>query len=984
LSRGVASNGINLAANTSSWDITNSSFYETASFVPTASVAYNILQINNTSGINFNVSGNYIGGKAAQCSTGAWTKTNAQNNAFTAINFSVGTDSVSNIQNNTIQNISWSNSGAATWSGINIADGKVNIGTTTGNTIGASTGTTSITVTGGATATNVYGINIASVDTINCQNNLIGSVIATNSSTNATNFYGINKTATSGVTTINENIIGSTITANSINASSGSTSNAQSVYGIYNAGTGTVLINNNTIANVSNGTTNSTAATAGVINGITSTNGTTTISNNTIRNLTIANRNTATNNTAAIIGIVSTGTSNEKKIESNLIYSLSNTYATYAGRVVGIYYEGATSGTNEVSKNFIHSLSTTGTSGASLLGIQIVSGVTTYSNNIINLGSSNQNSIYGIYDTGATSQTCNLYFNTVYIGGVVSAGAYNSFAFYNAAASNTRNYKDNIFYNARYRSGGTSSHFSIYYNVTGVSNLTADYNDYYVSAGTGAVLAYYGSNRTTLALLKTAITPQDPNSLNTNPTFTLAGSTVATDYQLGVSVNGVTGTGIAVDYGLNSRGGTPTVGAWERNLNKWKGTTSNDWNTATNWTGNSVPAADASITFDDVPLQHCVMDQNRSVTNIINAQSTYRVVTNGYKLTIKGNLNFTNGAQVDASSTNSTIEFAGTSQTIPNGSFYNDEIYNLTINNPNNVLLNDTLRLLNSINATSGRLDAITSSPIVIYAGSSPQVIEGNRYLNDEVYKLTIDNASGVTLDTDFTVDSLLTINSGKSLTIPPVTQMNVIGTITNSAGNSGIVIKSDSLSANGTLIFHNLSSSPVAATVEMYTKGAALTYNPSTNRYSNYKWQFFGIPLDSVVLDPTFYGSFVRKWVESGTTIANHWISFTHKAFAFKGYEITQVSPKIVYFEGNLVNSDYSSGQLPYTSSALYPGQNILANPYTAAIDIRQLSFGAQTEWTVYLYNTGSYSEWLSSGGESTPGTSPGQYTAIPKNTAG
>jgi hypothetical protein len=169
-----------------------------------------------------------------------------------------------------------------------------------------------------------------------------------------------------------------------------------------------------------------------------------------------------------------------------------------------------------------------------------------------------------------------------------------------------------------------------------------------------------------------------------------------------------------------------------------------------------------------------------------------------------------------------------------------------------------------------------------------------------------------------------------------------------------------------------------------MYTKGAALTYNPSTNRYSNYKWQFFGIPLDSVVLDPTFYGSFVRKWVESGTTIANHWISFTHNAYSFKGYEITQVTPKIVYFEGNLVNSDYSSGQLPYTASALYPGQNILANPYTAAIDIRQLSFGAQTEWTVYLYNTGSYSEWLSTGGESTPGNSPGQYTAIPKNTAG
>jgi hypothetical protein len=146
LSRSTASCGINLAANTSSWDITNNSFYETASFIPTASVAYNILQINNDSGNNFNVSANYIGGKSSQCSAGVWTKTNAQNNAFTAINISVGNDSVSSIQNNSIQNLSWSNSGAATWTGINITDGKVNIGTTTGNTIGGTTGTASITL----------------------------------------------------------------------------------------------------------------------------------------------------------------------------------------------------------------------------------------------------------------------------------------------------------------------------------------------------------------------------------------------------------------------------------------------------------------------------------------------------------------------------------------------------------------------------------------------------------------------------------------------------------------------------------------------------------------------------------------------------------------------------------------------------------------------------------------------------------------------
>ncbi len=983
LNRGTASNGINLGTNSTGWTISNNSFYETNSFVPSSGVAYNVIQLNNTSGVNFTVSGNSIGGISSFCEGLAWSKTNAQNNTFNAINVNVGTDTVSNIQNNVIRNISWSNSGAASWTGINIVAGKVNIGTTSGNVLGSLTGIASITVTGGATATNVYGVNISGTGVVDCENNIIASITVANGSTLASNFYGIYKSATAGTTTINGNTIGNISVLNSINASSTSTSNSQWMYGIYTAGTGNITVSGNTIANLNNGTTNSNAGTAGLINGITSTDGTLTVTNNIVRNLSIANANTATNNNASVIGISLTGTSAEKTISQNTIYNLSNTYATFAGKVTGLYYEGYTSGANEVSKNFIHSLTTSGTSGATLTGIQIVSGVTTYSNNIINVGSGNRNVIYGIYDTGTASQTCNLYFNTVYIGGVASGGANNSYAFYSAAASNTRSYKNNIFYNARYRSGGTSSHFAVYYNVTGVSNLTSDYNDYYVSAGTGAVLGYYGANRTSLSAFKSAITPQDPNSLNTNPTFTSAGSTVATDYQLGVNVNGITGTGISVDYGSNSRGSTTTVGAWERNLNKWKGTTNNDWNTSTNWTGNVVPVADATIIFDDVPLQHCQMDQNRSVNNIINAQSTYRLLTNGYKLTVKGNLNFTNGAQIDASATNSTVEFAGVSQIIPAGSFYNDAMYNLIINNPNNVVLNGTLRLLNAITATLGQLDATTSQPVVSYAGSTTQTIEGGRYLNDEVTKLTIDNVSGVLLNTDFIVDSLLTVNSGKYLDILTETQMNVQGTISNNAGTSGIIIESDSLTANGSLIYHNLLSSPVLATVVMYTKAYYDAGGPTGYKY---KWQYFGSPLTKIPANPTFAGSFIRKWVESGTTISNHWVSLlnTDSVTAFKGYEITQVNPKFIVFEGQLVNSDYYSGQLPYTSSALYPGQNVLANPYTAAVDIRTLNFGSQMEWTVYLYNTGSYSDWNSSGGGVTPGNSPGQYTAVPIFTAG
>ena len=103
-----------------------------------------------------------------------------------------------------------------------------------------------------------------------------------------------------------------------------------------------------------------------------------------------------------------------------------------------------------------------------------------------------------------------------------------------------------------------------------------------------------------------------------------------------------------------------------------------------------------------------------------------------------------------------------------------------------------------------------------------------------------------------------------------------------------------------------------------------------------------------------------------------------------FTGYEITQKAATTIIFKGPLVNSDFDSGQLTVTPNALFPGQHIFANPYTAAIDISQLTFGLQTEATVFLYNTGTFDQWTQSHGTDTPGTGAGQYVAIPKNPAG
>src|SRR5665648_876529 len=95
-----------------------------------------VININNPAGVNYVVTGNFIGGTSPSCGGTAWTKTASANSAFTAINVNVGTATASSVQNNTIKNMVWGNSGAALWTGINIAAGIVNIGTTAGNTMG--------------------------------------------------------------------------------------------------------------------------------------------------------------------------------------------------------------------------------------------------------------------------------------------------------------------------------------------------------------------------------------------------------------------------------------------------------------------------------------------------------------------------------------------------------------------------------------------------------------------------------------------------------------------------------------------------------------------------------------------------------------------------------------------------------------------------------------------------------------------------------
>ena len=238
-----------------------------------------------------------------------------------------------------------------------------------------------------------------------------------------------------------------------------------------------------------------------------------------------------------------------------------------------------------------------------------------------------------------------------------------------------------------------------------------------------------------------------------------------------------------------------------------------------------------------------------------------------------------------------------------------------------------------------------------------------------------------------------LTINAAKKLTINKGVKMQVAGTLTNNAGTSGILIKSidvaSDASANGSLIFAN--GTP-QGTVEMFSKSEWNTSNPEGSRF---KWQFFGIPVTTLSYNAAFnfLGCYVRKWAENSTDYYDAWVKDNNNNIlqlgqgatltAGLGYELVQENNRKYSFAGTLVHSDFSQS-LPYTSSAYFKGQSVLSNPYTAAMDISAMVFGANTEAAVYTYNTGTYNEWLSANAQYDPGTGPGTYTVTTKGAGG
>jgi hypothetical protein len=566
--------GIDLETGNTDWTIIGNSFYQTSARVPTAGGnALLPIYISNT-GVNYSVTGNFIGGMAPSCGGAplSYDAAGSQISYFFGINVSAASTSACFVQNNTIANITFGanwNSGSANalnFIGIAATGGYVDV---SNNTIGATTGNGSIICnynTASPQTFNMEGIFTLAVQG-NVSNNNIGSFTITGGKTNR----GGNMRAIEcdGVLTadfiINNNVIGSITTANSFQYSS-ATATPISIIGLFMGTSGATFnltTQSNTFQNITNTATHANAQTIGIYNGCSSLS---TITTNTIANLSVA-----APSTARMYGIYDVSTTAGQSISNNVIHDLTDSYnAGTATDNCGIFYSGTT-GANSISANNIYNLTLSSTNTASsIYGIYLFSGLATTSNNIIDLGNgiTTGYSINGIYSASATNGANNVYANSVYIGGVVAAAGTNTNAFYSTGSTvaRTRTIENNIFYNAR--TGGTAKHFGI--DITTATGITSNYNDLYSSIAANLGTYDNGTTARTFAAWKAGV--GDANSINADPLFT--SPTAATpDLHIpnaspcsNIGLN-LIGSGITVDFDNDVRSTTPDIGADEVHTN---------------------------------------------------------------------------------------------------------------------------------------------------------------------------------------------------------------------------------------------------------------------------------------------------------------------------------------------------------------------------------------------------------------------------------
>lgn len=298
-----------------------------------------------------------------------------------------------------------------------------------------------------------------------------------------------------------------------------------------------------------------------------------------------------------------------------------------------------------------------------------------------------------------------------------------------------------------------------------------------------------------------------------------------------------------------------------------------------------------------------------------------------------------------------------------------------TINNNNisTLLNNGTLNVPSIINAGNIQGDGtyniigdfistgifFSESGTVNMNGNTPQTMEiaGTTFNN-----LVIDNPAAVTLNSTQTIiTNELTINSGKILKIKADKNLTVTGIISNYAGTTGLVLKSD---ATGTAsLLHNTLDVPV--TVERYITGIAEDWHflsaPVSNQSISGSWIPSGTYGNGTGYDLYIFNEPTPCWTyHLNTSVDPTWESIhpTSNFVKSRGYLYSTQAPNPTNEFIGLLNNGVIS--YPITNESPDPvdqGFNLIGNPYPSSIDWKSVTGWSRPN---LVASGGGYDMWM------------------------
>jgi len=504
-------NGFFMAGNGGDgYNITNNQFFYGLPIYTNISGIQTAINLSAGSFSNGNmITGNVIGGSAINAGGLPWTVN--QTVGFNGISTTVGNNATTFIQNNTIQNINFTNqTGFNQFLGIRATAGNTIIGGSllTGNLIGHPTITNSIRFSQQTVHSGILYFGTNNITIIG--NSVQGFFI--NAPALSTTFYGIDIQGGT-ILGVNNNTIGSATVANSV-VNTGTNQTVGIIIRVNAVASPSFLVDGNTIANLVGSGSQPTIVTYGLF--LTSTiGGNPTVTNNMINNISSNGTNLSTLGGVAVGLVCNVAASSIPTIRNNTIFAIralnNGTAATMATGLT------VSTGQNaNINGNRIYDITNASTSTSTLSPVPVVNGIQIAGGNINNTIVNNQITI----GTGQTTNTqfngimiftsnsgitMNVFNNSVLVEGTTSTGNQNSYAFVRGANSGLElvtwlNLRNNVFANRR--TGGTGSHYAIA-NQTGSPtnnfwNSSSSSHNLFITANSGT-LGQWGFSNNTIA-----------------------------------------------------------------------------------------------------------------------------------------------------------------------------------------------------------------------------------------------------------------------------------------------------------------------------------------------------------------------------------------------------------------------------------------------------------------------------------------------------